>query len=216
MLKPISTLADLTPDKRNARKHNPRNIGQIEQSLRLIGAARSGVIDEDGVILAGNGTAEALAAAGIERVRVVETDGKEWVVVRRTGLTDEQKRILSISDNRTAELATWDAPTLEASGIDLQPWFSEEELKAAWEPGKKIGNNTDPANSVDEEYQGMPDFHQANMAPFRSILIHFLSAADVEAFAAIIRQRITERTRYLYFPPLKIEPQTPYKIVGEP
>lgn len=121
-------LSDLTQDPKNARKHSSRNIGMIEASLRQVGAARSGVIDEYGVILAGNGTYEALAAAGIDRVKIVEADGNEWVVVKRTGLTEEQKRALSIADNRTSELATWDAPALEAQGIDLAPWFSKQEL----------------------------------------------------------------------------------------
>lgn len=92
----IKHLSDLHPDQRNARKHNPRNIGMVADSLREVGAARSGVIDEDGNILAGNGTWEALAEAGIERVKVVEADGNEWVVVRRKGLTEEQKRKLSL------------------------------------------------------------------------------------------------------------------------
>ena len=128
MTEKILSLADLKIDKKNARKHNPRNLGMIKTSLNQVGAARSGVIDEDGVILAGNGTYEALASAGIERVRVIETDGKEWVVVRRTGLTEEQKRQLALADNRAAELATWDAPTLLDQGIDLKPWFTVDEL----------------------------------------------------------------------------------------
>jgi ParB-like chromosome segregation protein Spo0J len=64
----------------------------IVDALREVGAARSGVIDEEGRILAGNATWEALAEAGIERVKVVEADGEEWVVVKRSGLTEEQKR----------------------------------------------------------------------------------------------------------------------------
>src|SRR5262245_19115260 len=32
--KTITHIADLTPDPRNARKHNPRNIGVIENALR--------------------------------------------------------------------------------------------------------------------------------------------------------------------------------------
>lgn len=124
----VSTLKDLKQDGKNARRHSPRNIGMIEASLRQVGAARSGVIDEDGVILAGNGTYEALAAAGIEKVKVVEADGNEWVVVRRTGLTEEQKRQLALADNRASELATWDGPALAAQGIDLAPWFNDQEL----------------------------------------------------------------------------------------
>jgi hypothetical protein len=124
----FNALADLKQDTRNARRHNARNLGMIEQSIRQVGAARSGVIDENGVILAGNGTYEALAAAGIERIKVVQADGNEWVVVQRAGLTEEQKRLLALADNRAAELAEWHGPTLAEQGIDLAPWFSDAEL----------------------------------------------------------------------------------------
>lgn len=144
----IDSLADLKPDPRNARRHTPRNIGMIEASLRQVGAARSGVIDENGVILAGNGTYEALAAAGIEKVRVIETDGNEWVVVRRTGLSEQQKRTLAIADNRSAELAEWDGPALEAQGIDLAPWFTVSELEA-------LGFKSPPLLSVNADEQGV-------------------------------------------------------------
>src|SRR5262245_19437708 len=120
----VADLSALRQDPKNARKHNPRNIGMIQKSLKEVGAARSGVIDENGMILAGNGTYEALAAAGINRVKIVEADGEEWVVVRRKGLTDEQKRVLAIADNRSGELAEWDGALLLDQGIDLTPWFS--------------------------------------------------------------------------------------------
>jgi len=68
MVKKMQSLIDhigqLKPDPRNARKHNPRNIGMIEAALHEVGAARSIVIDEDGVVLAGNGVVEAAALAG--------------------------------------------------------------------------------------------------------------------------------------------------------
>jgi hypothetical protein len=143
-------LADLSQDTNNARKHNSRNIGMIESSLREIGAARSGVIDENGVILAGNGTFDALTAAGINKVKIVEADGQEWVVVRRKGLTAEQKRALAIADNRAAELAEWDGPMLAAQGIDLAPWFTSEELE-------KIGVNVPGFGPGSESNQGKLD-----------------------------------------------------------
>src|SRR5512146_1681611 len=105
----IKHIGDLRPDPRNARKHNPRNIGMIEDALHEVGAARSIVIDEDGTILAGNGVVEAAASAGIERVRVVDADGETIVAVRRKGLTDAQKQRLALFDNRAAETAERDA-----------------------------------------------------------------------------------------------------------
>lgn len=121
-------LSALKQDKKNARKHTARNIGMIEQSLREVGAARSGVIDETQTILAGNGTYEALAAAGIEKVKIVEANGNEWVVVQRKGLTAEQKRKLAIADNRAGELASWDAAALQEQGVALEEFFTDREL----------------------------------------------------------------------------------------
>lgn len=91
----VIALEDLKPDKRNARKHSEQNIGVIADSIKAVGPARSGVIDEEGNLLAGNGTAEAMALAGITRVRVIEPKPGEWAVVRMRGLTDEQKRQLA-------------------------------------------------------------------------------------------------------------------------
>ena len=128
----ITHLRDLTPDPANARKHNPRNVGTIVSALHEVGAARSIVIDEDGVVLAGNATIEAAAEAGIEDVRVVEADGKTIIAVRRTGLTPAQKAKLALYDNRAAELADgWDADVLkllQGDGVNLNDLWNENEL----------------------------------------------------------------------------------------
>lgn len=129
----ISTLADLKQDQENARKHNPRNIGMIVKAINEVGVARSGVIDEYGNILAGNGTFEALSEAGIKKIKVVEASGEEWVVVKRSGMSDKQKKKLALYDNRTADLAEWDGQNLkflesEFDGI-LDGVFTDLELK---------------------------------------------------------------------------------------
>ena len=70
--------------------------------------------------------------AGIERVRIVEADGETIVAVRRTGLTPEQKKLLAYYDNRTAELALWNADQVLAdldAGLDLSGVWWESELK---------------------------------------------------------------------------------------
>ena len=127
----VSHLGDLKTDPTNARAHNLRNVGMIEDALGAVGAARSIVIDEDNCVLAGNATIEAAGRVGIERVRVVEADGEEIIAVRRSGLTPEQKKLLAYYDNRTAELADWDAEQLLAdvtAGLNLSELFREEEL----------------------------------------------------------------------------------------
>lgn len=127
----ISNIADLKPDSKNARKHSRRNLQMIAEALHEVGPARSIVIDENGVVLAGNGVVDAAAEAGIERVRVVEADGKSLVAVKVSGLTDDQKRKLAYYDNRTSELAEWNAEQVAADlegGLKLDGIFSELEL----------------------------------------------------------------------------------------
>jgi hypothetical protein len=121
----------------------------IQDALQEVGAARSIVIDEAGVILAGNATVEAAAAAGITRVRVVDADGEELIAVRRSGLTGTQKTRLALFDNRGSELATWDADQLAALQAEdaalLAGLFRDEEL-AALIPAAEIV----PGNGGDE------------------------------------------------------------------
>jgi len=128
----LTTLADLQQDPENARQHNPRNIGMITSALHEVGAARSIVVDEDNVILAGNGVYEAAAQAGIENVQVVEANGETIIAVKRTGLTPEQKKRLALFDNRTAELADWNVEQIVANldaGVSLDGIFGDDELK---------------------------------------------------------------------------------------
>jgi DNA modification methylase len=127
----MAHLKDLVPDPSNRRTHNPRNLGMVVDALHTVGAARSIVIDEDNVILAGNGVTEAAAEAGITNVRIIKATGNELIAVQRTGLTAEQKRLLAMYDNRTAELAGWDTEQLHAdldAGLDLSAFFAKDEL----------------------------------------------------------------------------------------
>jgi hypothetical protein len=124
-------LRDLATDPKNRREHNQRNVGMIADALQQVGAARSIVIDEDGVVLAGNATIAAAAEVGIEQVRIIEASGHELIAVRRRGLTAEQKRALALADNRAAELATWNLDQLRADaeqGLDLSAFWSNTEL----------------------------------------------------------------------------------------
>lgn len=156
----IDHISDLILDPKNARSHSARNIGMLVNALHDVGAARSIVIDENNVVLAGNATCEAAAEAGIENVRVIEANGEEIIAVRRTGLTEEQKTKLAIYDNRVAELADWDPSVLADLNLttDLKGFFFPDELCAilakadAFEPpgGNPGDPNFDPASQVDQ------------------------------------------------------------------
>ena len=127
----MTSINDLQNDHKNARKRTDRSSKLIAESLSKFGAARSIVIDENNRILAGNGTIAGAKAAGIKNLKVIETDGKEIIAVKRTGLSEDEKIGLALADNRTSDLSEWDLNMLEelSQEHDLEPWFDNDDLK---------------------------------------------------------------------------------------
>ncbi len=135
--KKLDNIAALVPDPENANKGDERGQGVIAKSLEKFGAGRSIVTDRNGVVLCGNKTLEAFTGNGGERIRVVETDGHELVVVQRTDLDlngDNKARALALADNRAGELSYDPDHALIAQqavdlGIDVGDiGFGEDEL----------------------------------------------------------------------------------------
>ena len=140
----MSSIKDLKSDHKNARRRTDRSASLIAESLKRYGAARSIVIDEDGRILAGNGTVEGAKKAGIDKLRIIEAEGDELIAVRRAGLSEDQKVGLALADNRSSDLSEWDHDMLRqlSEEHDLTPWFEDDELLA--EVLDTVEGNTDP------------------------------------------------------------------------
>jgi len=170
--KPLTHIKDLVPDPKNRRKHTPRNVGMIVEALHKVGTGRSIVIDENNEVLAGNATIEAAGEAGITDLKVVEAKGSELVAVRRTGLSEAQKRDLAIYDNRTGELADWDAKQLledANNNIDLSSFFYDEELQSILASAEHVDldqffendPNANQEETITLTLKFSPDDHQA-------------------------------------------------------
>lgn len=130
-------LKDLKQDKRNYRKHNDRNLSLIKKSVDECGFGRSIVVDAEDNIIGGNGLVSTLDKN--TKIRLIETDGSELVVVKRTDLStdDEKRKQLAIMDNSTSDSSEFDlellnvdfeVPELKEMGIDI-PNIGEKELK---------------------------------------------------------------------------------------
>lgn len=144
---------NLKYDPRNARRHTPRGVGQIERSIQHEGFGRSILISSDDVIAAGNATYEAATSAGIDKVRVIETDGTEIIAVKRTDIVSGTPEFtaLAVADNRAGEHSDFDPEILQALIDDdlIEPdefWFPDEldELMAGdGEPGGTLDVSDD-------------------------------------------------------------------------
>lgn len=133
-------------DERNYRKHSDRNKNLIKKSLVECGAGRSILVDSSDRVIAGNGVFEQASKLNIP-VRVVETDGSELVVVKRTDLKtdDERRKQLAVMDNSTSDSSEFDVELLSSD-------FSIDELK---DFGVEIVD-VDVDNICDED-DGIPD-----------------------------------------------------------
>ena len=145
--------AGITPDPHSARRHTPRNIAVIEDSMQTDGAGRSILVDQDGVTIAGAGAWEAATQAGIRRAAVIETDGDTLVIVKRT-VTPEQRLRLALADNRATDLSTWDVNRLQALQAQapelLRHLWTEQEL------AELIAQASDPADGLTDP-DAVPD-----------------------------------------------------------
>ena len=96
------------PDPNNARTHNQKNIQAIMGSLTKFGQQKPIVVDEGGIVLAGNGTREAALQLGWTDIYVVRSTLSEW-----------KATAYALADNRTAELAEWDNDILDSQLMTL-------------------------------------------------------------------------------------------------
>lgn len=121
----MGKIDELKFDDKNFNKHTEYGMSLLEKSLRENGAGRSILIDKDNNIIAGNGIVEAAGQIGIDKVKVIETDGDEIIAVKRTdiSLNSKKGRKMALADNATASAdLEWDEENLKSE-------FDEEELK---------------------------------------------------------------------------------------
>lgn len=130
---------EVIPYPDNPRK-NDNAVDAVAESIKQCGYCSPIVIDEDNVILAGHTRLKALK----------KLKWKEVECVRKTGLTEEQKKKYRILDNKTNELAEWDFDLLEEEidGLDFDGFDFGFDMSAFEEPQEIV---EDEPPEVDEE-----------------------------------------------------------------
>lgn len=128
-------LDELLPDPVNARIHDDRNVAAIRASLRRFGQRKPIVVDQQGVVIAGNGTLSAMRAEAFTHADVVVFPGSA-----------ADGRAYALADNRTSELADWDETRLVELLDTLEPdvaadlGWTAEEIAAMIETPPEIGD----------------------------------------------------------------------------
>ncbi len=97
----VMDIKDLVHDPENVREHDADNLEAIMQSLQGFGQQKPIVINEEGRVIAGNGTLSAALELGWEYIAVV-----------KSRLTGNNATAYAIADNRTTDLSVFDEKRL--------------------------------------------------------------------------------------------------------
>jgi len=232
-------VADLQPYNRNSRAHGEAQVAQIAASIEEFGFTNPVLIDEHNTIIAGEGrvlaakklkmpTVPCVVLAGFteaQKAAYVIADNK---LALNAGWDDE---MLQAEFDRLAELK-FDLNLTGFSEVEIAALLDDiaisvEELTIKVgatqpEPGQPEADQPD-ADQPDpgppdpgppdgqNTWKGMPEFNQPDAGPFRTIKVHFNDQAAVDAFAKLIGQKLTDKTKWVWYPEaVKVAPAVVY------
>lgn len=142
----IKKLVELVQPEKNVRIHTEKQLQEFEKSVRMFGQIRPIVIDENNVILAGNGLYETL-----KRMGRGEAECYQYLE-----LTENQKKKLMIADNKIFSLGIENLDTLNDFLVELQgdleiPGFDEEILRQMVSDAEEVTEKIAEYGTLDDE-----------------------------------------------------------------
>jgi len=189
-------ISEIKPYDDNPRR-NDGAVKAVAKSIKRFGFRQPIIVDKDGVIIAGHTRYKAARKLGITEIPVHVAD-----------LDEAAARAYRLVDNQTAGLAEWDLGKLEAEFNSLKDIDCDlSEFEGIF---KILNSSQSPAEDIDSHWEGMPDFSHEEQNAYKTIKMYFLDQASVDAFSRLIKQSISEKTKYLYFPK-QVKKQTEQK-----
>ena len=139
-------LKDLVRPERNIRIHTEKQLAEFERSVRMFGQIRPIVVDENNIILAGNGLYETL----------LRMNREEALVYKYEDLTEAQKKKRMIADNKIFSLGIENLDTLNEFLEELEgdldiPGFDEDILRQMVADADEITEKISEYGTLDEE-----------------------------------------------------------------
>lgn len=173
-------IEDLKQDSRNYRKHNDKNISLIRKSVDECGYGRSVVVNKDNEIICGNGLVSSVSKD--TKIKVVETNGDELVVVKRNDLKtgDEKQTKLGIYDNSASDSSEFDLVLLSED-------FDTSQLE-------DMGVDID---SIEDSEIGMPELPNGDKEPFQQITFTLADEQAEKVKEALETVKKSENYKYV-------------------
>jgi hypothetical protein len=185
----------------NPRDHNERNIQAIVDSFQEFGELGAVVVwGKKNYVIAGNGRLEAAKQIGL----------KSLTAVRADHLTEAQAKAFMIADNKTTDTSYFNpgkvTQILQDIVEDKYDPLHTGLLEAEFTPLLFSGAAPDPH----KEWEDMPEYDNQDLNGYQRIVVHFPTKKDVKKFARLMKQKITDNTKSMWFPE-----QEEDKVTGE-
>jgi hypothetical protein len=114
----VSPIDDIKLNPLNPREHPDEQVAQLARSIEAFGFTQPPLVDENGVLIAGEGRVLAARIRGLTELPVIVIDH----------LTDEEKLLYLIADNQLALNSTWGEEKLQAAVSDLERRHADLDL----------------------------------------------------------------------------------------
>jgi len=177
---------ELKPDPANPRRHSPKQVRLIADSIKVFGFVTPVLIDRAGNVIAGHGRLLACPGLGITEVPTLCLDH----------LSPAQVRAFMIADNRLTEIAVWDDRLLAQQLKDLSVQGLDFTIEVTgFEMGEidlRIASLDDPAQTEADPADVVPEIPATPLSKLGDMWLlhrHRLlcgSALDSAVFAALM------------------------------
>lgn len=139
-------LSELKRPERNVRMHADKQIKEFKRSVEMFGQIRPIVVDEDNVILCGNGLYESLLALSWEEA--------DCLVMKN--LSEKDKKKLMLADNRIFNLGVDDISAFDDFIKELEddldiPGYDEEFLQSLVKDADETSDILSNYGKLDED-----------------------------------------------------------------
>ena len=179
--------ADLVAHPGNWRAHPAAQAEALKGVLAEVGIA--------GALLAYRSERQGGALVVIDGHLRKDAAPQKWPVLI-LDVDDAEADYLLATHDPLAAMATADAGALDALLSSVQSGEAAVQAMLSQLAARSGLYEFDPS----EEWIGMPEFEQEDLTGVQAIHVHFKTRADVEVFAELIGQKLTDKTRAIWYP----------------
>jgi hypothetical protein len=139
---------------------------------------------------------------GTVAVGYFDYQGRRFSYRAVTGWNDAELQEANLVANVAG--GSWDVDLLSGINADLLSavGFGQELLMETNELAAGLRGLLQSEDKIDpmDEWGGMPEFEQDDLLGVKSLTVHFETIADYDAFSALVGQKLTEKTKSIWYP----------------